>query len=395
MCKNRENGQMKKIVIILFATFFVIPMMAQTVQYTAFVYTNDQLAHEIQVYNSEVKTNNSRGLGSSLLKASIDASKGIASGYVTSVVDLGVKAIADLITRKERIQQEWEQTVMAENVFVTQIHTVSGLTDFYSATSSSSPMDPTGMKFDGIGVIRKEGDDTVFYISMHIDRSKIKRIVEHSKFELVLDTLIISPTRSNLPNSSFDTTFRWEDRRDYTMDLSLTITSSWMNELTQIFDNQKLGQFNITIPLTEKDVDSNGFLHYIRRGNEEPKYKVVGSSFVVPRSYSGYIDSKGNAFPIWGTGEYQIAIDIKESCSITDQYSKNWKQNRQRRIKKANEGENVFITSWKFITSQQWDDIAKSWVITVLQAPADIISDEIIDNLGIRTDAAVKKTSQE
>lgn len=381
---------MKKLLFILCTAFFVIPTKAQTVEYTAFVYTNDRLPDEIQSYSTNVKNGASRGIGSSLLKASFDASKGIASGYVTSVVDLGVKAVANLITRKERIQQEWEQTVKAENVFVTQIHTVAGLTDFYSSTSTSSPMDPTGMKFDGIGVIRKEGDDTVFYISMHIDRSKISRIVEHSKFELVLDTLIISPTHSNLPNSSFDSTFRWEDRKDYTMDLHISITSSWMNELTQIFTDEKLGEFNINIPLNENDVDSNGFLRYVRKGNDTPKYKVVGNSFIVPRSYSGYIDSKGNAFPIWGTGEYQIAIDIKESCSMSETYAKNWKQNREKRIKKASEGKNIFITSWKFITSQKWDEITKSWVLTVLQAPADIISNEIINDLGIKPETETK-----
>ena len=54
-------------------------------------------------------------------------------------------------------------------------------------------LDPAGMKFDGIGCLKKEGEDTVFFISCHIDRSKLYRIINHSKFELVLDTLIISP----------------------------------------------------------------------------------------------------------------------------------------------------------------------------------------------------------
>ena len=82
-------------------------------------------------------------------------------------------------------------------------------------------MDPKGMRFNGIGCLRKNGDDTVFYISMHINRQKINRIVEHSKFELVLDTLIISPYFSNLPNSSFDTAFSYEQRQNYTMNIQL------------------------------------------------------------------------------------------------------------------------------------------------------------------------------
>lgn len=381
---------MKKIMVILCAVFCTVTAVAQTKKYMAFVYTNDDLADEIQEYSENVQGEATRGLGGLLLGASVNAAKGIASGYVTSVFDLGVQAVAGLVTRQERIKQEWEQTVAAENVFRTKIHTISGLTDFYSTTSYSSPMDPSGMKFDGIGVIRKEGEDTMFYISMHIDRSKINRIVEHSKFELVLDTLIISPEHSNLPNSSFDTAFRWEDRQNYAMNLHLTITSSWMNEITEIFKDELLGEFTINIPVGEDDVDTNGFLRYVRRGDDASKYNVVGSSFVVPRSYSGYLDRRGDAHAVWGTGEYKIALDISESCSLTDEYKKNWKQNREQRMKKASEGKNVFVSSWQFVTSQKWDEITKSWVVTVLQAPADVMSNELIDKMGLKTESKDK-----
>lgn len=73
------------------------------------------------------------------------------------------------------------------------------MNDFYKETSFDGALDPKGMRFDGIGCLRKDGNDTVFYISCHIDRNKINRIINHSKFELALDTLIICPTRSNLP----------------------------------------------------------------------------------------------------------------------------------------------------------------------------------------------------
>ena len=379
---------MKKAFVLLCAICCAIPLMAQTVKYTAFIYTDEGLAKQIQTYSDQVRFSSgaTRGeFGDLLLEASLNAAKGIGAGYVTSVVDLGVKTIASVITRTQRLKLEWEQTVNAENTFCTQIRTISGLKDFYSTTSISSPMDPSGMKFDGIGVVRKDGDDTVFYISMHIDRSKINRIVEHSKFELVLDTLIVSPTRSNLPNSKFDSVFRWEDRQNYSLELHLVVTSSWMNEITQIFRNEQLGEFTVNIPVKKDELDSNGFLRYVRKSQEAPKYQVVGNSFVVPRSYSGYLDAEGEAHPIWGTGEYQIALDIKETCSLTDKYKKDWKQNRKARKKKASEGENVLTNSWQFITSQDWDEITHSWVITVLQAPAVMMSDKLIQELKLNT----------
>ncbi len=375
---------MKKVFVILCAVLCAMPLMAQTVKYTAFVYTDEGLADEIQDYSDHLRGSNSRGaFGDLLLEASLNAAKGIGAGYVTSVVNLGVQTVAGLITRQQRLKKEWEQTVAAEDTFCTKLSTISGLKDFYSTPSFASPMDPTGMKFNGIGVVRKGGDDTMFYISMHIDRSKINRIVEHSKFELVLDTLIISPTHSNLPNSKFDTTFRWEDRHNYTMTLHLVITSSWMNEITQVFRDEKLGEFTINIPVKREELDSNGFLRYVRDAKEESRYKIVGNSFVVPRSYSGYLDAEGEAHPVWGTGEYQIVLDIKESCSLTPAYRKNWKQNRRARVKAQKKG-NLITTSWQYVTSQKWDEITKSWVVTVLQAPADVISSKLIEELKLK-----------
>ncbi len=383
---------MKKFLATLCAVACVIPLMAQTKKYTAFIYTDDGLSAQIQEYNDQTRKGNTRGsFGDMLWEATLNAAKGIGSGYVTSVVNFGVQTIAGLITRKERIHEEWEQTVNAENVFQTQIRTISGLNDFYSTTSMAGPMDPAGMRFNGIGVVRKQGEDTLFYISLHVNRSKINRIVEHSKFELVLDTLIVSPTHSNLPNSSFDTVFRWEDRQNYIMNLHLTVSSSWMNEITQIFRDEQLGEFTINIPVRRDDLDSNGFLRYVRHDKEAPKYKVVGDSFVVPRSYSGYLDSNGEAHPVWGTGEYQIALDITEKCGLTERYLDNWKRNRELRMKKASEGKNYFTSSWQFITSQDWDEITHSWVITILQAPADIISDKLIEEMGLKTNLKEKK----
>ena len=365
-------------------------LMAQTIQYTAFIYTDESLATEIQNYGEHFQGNATRGILGDLLDASVNAAKGMAGGHVTSFINFGVQTVANFLTREQRQKQEWEDMVNAENTFVTQIHTISGLKDFYSTTSFSGPMDPTGMKFNGIGVVRKKGDDTLFYVSMHIDRSKINRIIEHSKFELMLDTLIISPTHSNLPNSTFDSAFRWEDRQNYAMNLHLVITSSWMNEITQIFRDEQLGEFTINIPVKEEELDTNGFLHYFRHEKEAPKYAVVGNSFVVPRSYSGYLDAHGEAHPVWGTGEYQIALNIKETCSPSKTYCENWKQNREQRIKKAEEGKNVFISCWQYITSQKWDEITKSWVVTVLQAPADIVSRELIDMMGLKSDVSDK-----
>ena len=374
---------MKKSIIILLCLFWTLYSKAQGVEYQTFIYTSDELADEIAKQSEELGT--SRGYLGDLFNASKEAEKGIASGYVTSFIDLGVNAIGALLTRNSRLKEEWEETVKQENVYQTQISTVSEVNDFYKQTSFDGAMDPKGMRFDGIGCLRKENKDTVFYISCHIDRSKINRIINHSKFELVLDTLIISPTHSNLPNSSLDIPFSFEERKNFTLSMNIKLLSSWMNEIVQLQKNQELGEFSINIPVDQSVLDNKGYLRYVRNANDVPAYKVLGESFIVPRSYMGYRDENDNYKNSWGTGEYKLDITLKETCDVTDQYRSKWKEDRKRR-KEMQPKEKFFASSWQTISNQRWDELTKSWVITTLKAPASIITKDVIDKLGLIAD---------
>lgn len=374
---------MKKSIIILLCLFWTLYSKAQGVEYQTFIYTSDELADEIAKQSEELGT--SRGYLGDLFNASKEAGKGMTSGYVTSFIDLGVNAIGALLTRNSRLKEEWEETVKQENVYQTQISTVSEVNDFYKQTSFDGAMDPKGMRFDGIGCLRKENKDTVFYISCHIDRSKINRIINHSKFELVLDTLIISPTHSNLPNSSLDIPFSFEERKNFTLSMNIKLLSSWMNEIVQLQKNQELGEFSINIPVDQSVLDNKGYLRYVRNANDAPAYKVLGESFIVPRSYMGYRDENDNYKNSWGTGEYKLDITLKETCDVTDQYRSKWKEDRKRR-KEMQPKEKFFASSWQTISNQRWDELTKSWVITTLKAPASIITKDVIDKLGLTAD---------
>ena len=246
----------------------------QETKYTTFVYTSNELANEISKMNGERDA--SRGYLGDLFDASKNSMKGIAGGYVTSFFDLGVNAIGSLFTRNSRRKKAWEEEVKKENVFQTVINSVSEMSDFYDDTSFDGAMDPKGMRFDGIGCLRTEGRDTMFYVSCHIDRSKIHRIINHSKFELVLDTLIVSPRHSNLPNTRLDIPYSFEDRKNFTLAMDIAITSSWMNEIVQLQKDQELGLFHINIPVDQKVLGKDGFLRYARRADEAPRYAVVG-----------------------------------------------------------------------------------------------------------------------
>lgn len=372
---------MKYALFLLFSLCACLQGSAQQVEFKTFIYTSNDLGEEI-ARHSELVNRKDRGYLGDLFNASKESLKGIASGYVTSFIDLGVNAIGSLLTRNARLKEEWEETVKAENIYKTKISTVSEINDFYKEASLEGAMDPKGMRFDGIGCLRLEDNDTVFYLSCHIDRSKIDRIVKHSKFELVLDTLIVSPTHSNLPNTYLDLPYSFAERDNFTLLMNIKLISSWMNEIVQLQKNQELGAFVLNVPVDPEELDEKGFLRYVRNRDEEPVYKIVGESFIVPRSYMGYRDKDDNYKNIWGTGEYKLEIELKETCDVTEQYRENWKKDRKRR-KKLMEKESIWENGWQTISNQRWDELAQSWVITTLQAPAGIITKDVIDKLGL------------
>ena len=384
----KTTNMWSSIVILLLCLTMTANTFAQTpsenvMQYKTFVYTSDKLASEISLLNDE--RDSSRGYLGDIFSSTAGSIKGIASGYVVSFIDMGVSAIGALLTRNSRMKKEWEEAVKKENVYQTVISSVSEMSDFYDEPSFDGAMDPKGMRFDGIGCLRTEGNDTMFYISCHIDRSKLHRIINHSKFELVIDTLILSPTHSNLPNTQLSIPYSFEERKNYTLNMDITISSSWMNEIVQLQKNQELGSFHITIPVDQQVLDDKGFLRYVRHGDEAPKYRVMGECFIVPRSYMGFRDERDNFKDCWGTGEYKLSVVINESCEVTDAYRANWKSDYKHRKEMAKKGKEMGLLeqSWQVVSNQNWDEITQSWVITTLKAPAKYISNDLINRLGL------------
>lgn len=357
------------------------------VTYETFVYTSDALSSEIQALSAD-RASERGGYMGSLSDAWKGAAKGIASGYVTSFIDLGVNAIGALVTRPSRLKQEWEDAVKTENTFETHFGTVSELNDFYSVPSFDGAMDPKGMRFNGIGCLRRdEQGDTVFYLSCHVDPSKLYRIVDHSKFELILDTLILCPSRSNLPNTALPLPFYFRERGNYRLGLTMRITSSWINELTLLQKDQELGCFTLDVPVDSAGVDASGRYHYVRGLTPGAPLTIRGESFIVPRSFMGYRDEADQYRNSWGTGQYKLTVTLKETCDITDAYRDNWRADRKRR-KRLTPKKGWLNAAWQVVESQRWDELSKQWIITTLSAPADLITDDLIEKLHLAPAAA-------
>jgi hypothetical protein len=350
--------------------------------YKAFIYTDESLDQLIE-QSKEVN----RGDRSLLFDATTTAMKGIGMGYFTSVVDLGVNAVGAMIIQNSENHKKWREIVAAENKSSISIGTISGLKDFYSTNSFDGVLDPKGMTFNGIGCLRMEGADTVFYVSCHINKEKINSIVSHSKFELVLDNLIIDPRYSDVPNNSiYNTAFSFKDRNYLEVGLDIKIISSWMTSSATLQNDQQLGEFKLNLRISEKDLNQQGVLRYAHKENEPAKYSISGESFIIPRSYSGYRDENGRYKDCWGTGEYKVDITLSEACGVSSEYEKAWKPDwKKRKAMEAEKKKNgtLLEQACQFTRNQEWDALAKQWVITTLKAPVGVVTQDLNQRLGL------------
>ena len=79
-------------------------------------------------------------------------------------------------------------------------------------------------------------------------------------------------------------------------------------------------------------------------------------------------------------GEYQISIAIMDGTIL----SGNLPIKKQRKAMEPSE--DILTRSWQVVSSQQWNELTKQWVITTLKAPADIITQDVIDKLGFEAE---------
>lgn len=351
--------------------------------YETRIYSDPSLGAEL----SDIK--DTRGFGSELLATVANAAVGVASGYVSSLVDLGVRTLGELITMDRRHKQEWLDNAQKECRYIDSIGTLYALNDFYSTGSKLGTLDPTGIQFNGIGCLAKVGEDTAFYVSCHLNRDKLHRLLDHSKFELVLDSVIINPYRSHLPNSSLPLHFSFDQRGSFNFKMTIQIISSWMDYTPSLHQNQMLGEFVLSIPIDSTSIKNspNGTFVYVRNPDQESPYQLTGESFIVPRSYMELVDENQQLVQHYGTGQYSVNVIIEETCELTPDYKKEWRADRKMRKAMAKKvDKNIsFDDVCRMVTHQTWDETLQAWVVTIMKAPADYSIKAINEKLKLPT----------
>ena len=324
-----------------------------------------------------------RGLVSEIFSAYRTFCTGKASNLVNEVVNVGISYLAYSLKSH---RGEWQKEVMQECSFKKNLNMNQDISDFYMTTSKLGALDLHDIAFRGFScrqyISTAEGPVDVMYASFSLDTTEtgIKRMLQHSKFQMRVDTLIFNPYICEIPNDSvIDPSHRigfdFKRRKDFVIRLDTSVKSSWVNEAIQVAQDVKLGDFSLEIKLDSTMLDKDGYLRYARSSSEEQvsakeKYqesriRMTGESFIVPRSYIGLIDGK----PYWGTGQYRLEMTLSESCSLNENFyltegrdgEKKWDKKLWKEEWKIMKKRNSYKKSMQQPWNSAWDKIKTEW----------------------------------
>lgn len=335
----------------------------------------------------------SRGYLSNLLGQGLTAAKKAASTSLMGLVSTGVNMIGDMVRSKKN---DWSAAVARENVFVKTLPMMENIEDFYSDVSFAGALDPSSLSFNGFGCLQKRDNDTVLYMVCHLDTTEygVGRILKHSKFELTLDTLVFNPYKCDLPNDStmpysMRVPFSFTNRDNLNLQISLNVMSSWINQAIQLHRDQTLGQFFVNVPINENTLDADSVFRFYRgSANNKTVCDITGESFIVPRSYIGVRDANGRFHDAWGTGQYKMSMTLRETCSNTEAFDKNWKADWKAR--KLNKGHKV---DFGRAMRQLWDANGSKWVMSIVEAPAKMLTQDFLTTIGFLQPQAMGSAS--
>ena len=101
---------------------------------------------------------------------------------------------------------------------------------------------------------------------------------------------------------------KYTAKKKISFEISITMTSTWLDENLAIHENQKLGEFRICLPDIKFD-KNNPKVTY---GKKDSNNLLSGFCFFIPRSYGAYVNGQQYK-ECWGKGEFDITINVVES----------------------------------------------------------------------------------
>jgi|GEM_PF-716518 len=236
--------------------------------------------------------------------ASATKSRGMMD-MVGQVASAAVNGVISLMDKEKKKYSASYQNSLGQNYFYDQI-------------SESSAFDPTGMQFTGFTFLRRATDntgksDTALYARFKVDANNAYEIINNSSFQLKLDGLKVNYAKAKIMARRLYQPLSWFKTPKYptlNIDFEINITTSFVTREGGIFNDVPVGKFYLTlrkIPLDKLDPAYDKFYANVKNDT------VRGRSFLVPRSFGYYYDSKRQIKPCYGQGMYNIVVKVNES----------------------------------------------------------------------------------
>lgn len=376
----------------------------------------NKMGGESQQVINEYVANTMDSLNSDQSKGFLsDVGIAILTGGISGVVNVVTTQVFNLIENKDKKKREWEQLIRNECSYTDSTIIINGLKNFYKSPSMSGPLDPTDINFDGFNITGMNNGKKTLYLSCHIDTAKLDNLFFHSKFNLVLDTLIFYPYNCHLPNLNAnristhdkaakecerDNSFSFNERENLNIGLSLTLSSSWINEAVMLMKNVELGTFRMNISIDPRNIVDSAYVYSRKKVlenrttlrnsniNEIPKLaldtnliEINGDCFVVPRSYMPISATE----PMWGTGEFDIKVKITEACDFihkdSNPKSKNWKEDLAQ-LRKMQKNSTSWWEKVQTFCSEEGYSIVKTAISSTVQTHTKSLTNELIGKSG-------------
>jgi hypothetical protein len=176
---------------------------------------------------------------------------------------------------------------------------------FYDQLSTSSPFDPIGLQFNGFTLIRTFMHNGVLDTAMEarfvLDTDHPYEIINNSMFRLKLAEIKLNYAKAKIAVGN---------KNKLNMDFEIIFNSSYVNSNGQLFTNAELGKFYFFLrnaPLDKKDPNRQKFYDDLKGT------LLDGQSFIVPRSYSYFVNENDKIKPCYSQGRYNITVNVRES----------------------------------------------------------------------------------
>lgn len=288
-------------------------------------------------YIDDINNGNKRGwneLGRSIEMAYKSTLTQKTVNATSNLVSLGVNYITTMMQKNSKDFEAWSKAKQQQCTYKKSLSSQETIEDFYYRPSSNGALDPRDLKFNGFtcrNFIEVQGSESgsreghdAFYISckLRTDSLGLAHLANHSKFMLEVDSLVFYPKYCNIPNSGNRVVgdgFNFNALVDLELELRVKVLSSWINEAVMITNDYELGEFVIRAKIDENALqvadNDTVFIYNGKDARTKDLVNILGDCFIVPRSFVGT-----SSEPMWGTGQYKLAIDVIETCQLNAEY---------------------------------------------------------------------------